>query len=687
MKKFLLPKIGLIAAVSMIPLVSQAGKNIVEGRTITVNQANMHHSRMTEFGFDLLKAPRLASESDVTVKPTITTASGEQIIFCGAVRTVDGVVEAYGGEDWGDGIEEFTIPAGTYTFFLYGVTKRSAGSIFLVKENVEVAEGFEISFDTADAVHQTNIVQRGPSGDVLYCDYDNEGTVGDAEDVILYNGAVAYWSGMDLYYNQMNYVKTNVTETDLEFVRMFNVPSKADGMLFSVLPVDFSKEEVGATPEGWMTVDEEFAITPVKKLDEEAWRELGMPEDEIPYTFIKYFLSFDGMWRGMIGSGITGPGFNSGKIGFYQPDGFDTKLAFVVFPMGSVVAGADSSIKAMPVVWSPDGVKQLGLNPVLDPNFFYTTSGRSFENTNPAFTGTPTKGIVGNCTPALVTAPEGSQVTFGYVGRLGESFDVDSWNMAAKYPNADLLGTDTNKVTVTIDGETVCSERVDYPDAVTWGKTGVYEINFSTNNVLIDDELPGIVKGTLTYDAATYGGLIPTLTMMQFKSTDGDVTDRFDSSSDATMSLYASTLKYNRTSGSASTRYVYYDYTTPEAVEVEWAATGSDDFKSLTVEADPDGDFIPGFGNHYNISLADITAEGWVDVRITVKAESGATQVQTITPAIKIGENSGVASMTDETSEAATIYYNLQGIRIAAPEAGQLVIRRQGDIVSKIVIK
>ncbi len=688
MKKLMLSKIGMIVALSAIPVASQAARNVVNGKTITLDQTQVRHNRMLEYGFGILKAPRLASESDVTVKPTVTTASGEQIIFAGAVRTVDGSVEVYGGEDWGDGIEEFTLPAGTYTFFVYGVTKRSAGSIFLVKENVAVGEGFEISFDTADAVNQIDIVQRAPSGDLLYCDYDNEGTVGDAEDVILYNGAIAYWSGMDLYYNQMNYVKTNVTaESDLQFVRMFNAPSKTDGMLFSIVPVDFSKTEVGATPEGWKTVDEEFAVTPVKKLDEEAWREMGLPEDEIPYTFIKYFLSFNGMWHGMLGSGITGAGFNSGKVGFYQPEDFDTPLAFVVFPTGSVVAGADSGIKAMPVTWSPEGVKQLGLNPVLDPNFFYTQSGRSFENTNPEFTGTPAKGIVGNCTPALVTVPEGSQVSFGYVGRLGESLDVDSWNMAAKYPNADLIGTDTNKVTVSIDGENVCSQRKDFPDAVTWGKTGVYEINFSTNNILIDNELPGLVEGTLTYDAATYAGLIPTLTMMQFKAADGTVTDRFETAAEATMSLYASTLKYNRTSGSSSSRFVYYDYTAPASVEVEWAPTGSKDFKSLTVEADPEGDFTPGFGSHYNVSMADIDTEGWIDVRISVKAESGAAQVQTLTPALKINKNSGVSSLTEGTSDSEPIYYNLQGIRIATPEAGQLVIRRQGSVVTKMVVK
>ena len=45
----------------------------------------------------------------------------------------------------------------------------------------------------------------------------------------------------------------------------------------------------------------------------------------------------------------------------------------------------------------------------------------------------------------------------------------------------------------------------------------------------------------------------------------------------------------------------------------------------------------------------------------------------------------GVAA--DADADAPVEYFNLQGMRVAAPAAGQLVIRRQGDAVSKILVK
>jgi len=38
----------------------------------------------------------------------------------------------------------------------------------------------------------------------------------------------------------------------------------------------------------------------------------------------------------------------------------------------------------------------------------------------------------------------------------------------------------------------------------------------------------------------------------------------------------------------------------------------------------------------------------------------------------------------DADSDAPVEYFNLQGVRIAYPQAGQILIRRQGDKVEKI---
>ena len=43
--------------------------------------------------------------------------------------------------------------------------------------------------------------------------------------------------------------------------------------------------------------------------------------------------------------------------------------------------------------------------------------------------------------------------------------------------------------------------------------------------------------------------------------------------------------------------------------------------------------------------------------------------------------------IADSDVNAPVEYYNLQGMRVANPEAGQLVIKRQGKTVSKIVVR
>ncbi|MDE6320972.1 MAG: fibronectin type III domain-containing protein, partial [Muribaculaceae bacterium] len=49
--------------------------------------------------------------------------------------------------------------------------------------------------------------------------------------------------------------------------------------------------------------------------------------------------------------------------------------------------------------------------------------------------------------------------------------------------------------------------------------------------------------------------------------------------------------------------------------------------------------------------------------------------------------NSGVLTVGQDDANAPVEYYNLQGVRVYNPAAGQLVIRRQGNTVSKIVIR
>ncbi|MDE6339691.1 MAG: hypothetical protein K2K97_07895, partial [Muribaculaceae bacterium] len=150
------------------------------------------------------------------------------------------------------------------------------------------------------------------------------------------------------------------------------------------------------------------------------------------------------------------------------------------------------------------------------------------------------------------------------------------------------------------------------------------------------------------------------------------------------MELYAAVTKYNYTTNG---KYKYYDFNAPAEVKVEWAPTGTTDFVALAPVADESKDFAPGYGSYYSVNMSDVTAtDGWIDVRITVTAESGAEQVQTITPAMYVNPSiTGINDVIEDNVNAPAVYYNLQGIRINQPNAGQLVIRRQGNKTTKLI--
>ncbi len=681
MNKFLLS--GLAAIVTVSASVADVSAAVRSTGDNTNDAARMTSSRELLFNQQktYLSAPAKASDTDVTVTPTVVQSNRDEFLFIGAVRMVDGAPEIYGGEVWDGEADPFTLPEGTYTFFAYGMTRKSLGSIFLVQKDQKVEAGFTISFDTTEGTNNINIKQISPSGEELKTDYDEDYTISVAEDVITFGGEVAFWAGSDLYYDQMYYIATNLTENDpdLEFTRLHVAPSLTDGMLFAICPIDFSKKEVGATANGWNMANYDIIDTPAKVKDMDAWREEGIPESEVPYTFIKYYIAYDNTMRALAGIGETGP-IDAGKVGFWQPADYEGKISFIVLPAGSVIAGHDSGIQCMPVTYvKGEGVVQLGYNPVFEPDFFFSSKGKVFDTNNPMFTRPATPAVIGNCTPALVTVSNGTSINFSFAGRHGEALPIDSW-YKDKYPNNKAIGF-TNKTSVSVNGKTISSKRENYPDKIDWEQKGVYKLTFSTDNILIDNELPGVATGTLTYDTETYNKLIPTVTYMTFTDAYGNVTDRFASAKDATMELYAAVTKYARQS------YAYYTLSAPADVKVEWAPTGTSDFAALNPVADESKDFAPGFGSYYSVDMSDVTVEdGWIDVRITVTAESGAEQVQTLTPAMYINpEVTGINDIIDDNAGAPAEYYNLQGIRINQPKAGQLVIRRQAGKTTKLI--
>lgn len=119
------------------------------------------------------------------------------------------------------------------------------------------------------------------------------------------------------------------------------------------------------------------------------------------------------------------------------------------------------------------------------------------------------------------------------------------------------------------------------------------------------------------------------------------MTDRLDVAQDSSVGLYASSMTFN--SAESSSFYLYYDYNTPAQIKVEYSPHGTGDNDTY--------------------------------------------QVQTIRPAFNIAQLAGVNTVEDDSIDAQAEYFNLQGIRIAKPEAGQTVICRRGSRSEKLIVR
>lgn len=85
------------------------------------------------------------------------------------------------------------------------------------------------------------------------------------------------------------------------------------------------------------------------------------------------------------------------------------------------------------------------------------------------------------------------------------------------------------------------------------------------------------------------------------------------------------------------------------------------------------------FRNQYKLESVEA---GTYDITVVVTVYQGNVQLYVVAYE---KSNSGIADIAAE--EAAAEYFNLQGVRIANPAEGQIVIRRQGNKVEKILVK
>lgn len=685
MKKFLLPILaGLALTATATPKL--IGTHIVEEGLKSTFTPNLKYQQLPQ------DRP-IKAGSEITVKPIIKNAPGDDIRNIILIREeADGFLTVFAGEknDQTGGFS-FQAEEGVYDLFCAGMGQGGTDKIYMFIENVTVNATTMPEINTADANKSVHAVNYGPNGQEVITGTP-QADEGCMVDIVRYNGSAIYFGSHSYKDPQTgSIIRTNDPNSSKFSLLRSQFLATTEAFLVAGFPIDFSKETIGSTGEGWQMGQLSFGSNPTYQKYQDfvtMMIEAGMAtEEDAAYAMSKYGLIVDGEVFGESGNGIFALGYDPAKVAIWAPEG-ECPIEHYIYASACQLTGFDSSFNSMPLRRGENGLEMVG---VVRSNGFltYFTRNNPTLNPNPLYSGTPTTALLGNCAPSVVMCPALGYIEVSTIGRRGEEMAVDSWNI---YDNIDPEGIEPifggvlpNEIFAYLNDEQLNDDRSGFPLGVNWNKNGIYKVDYSTTNVLVDNEIQGKVTATLEYNTATWNNTVPTSTVVSFLDKEGNINDRFENASDGELSLYAADMRFMW--DDAEAKNLYYSYGEVAEVKAEYAPYGTDNFKELPAEAYPAGDFFPGFGYNYRAALEGITERsdnGWFDLRLTVKDATESSMVQTISPAFYIGSLASVKGINADSNTEAT-YYNLQGIKVAHPHAGQIVIESKDGVTRKIV--
>jgi hypothetical protein len=166
------------------------------------------------------------------------------------------------------------------------------------------------------------------------------------------------------------------------------------------------------------------------------------------------------------------------------------------------------------------------------------------------------------------------------------------------------------------------------------------------NNNISVDGVSGENYMIVAYDENNEDLCAPTLQMLHFVNNDGTITTHFATADEGTLEFAGGDFNWHDEDGN-------WWFDEKEAtVCVEYAPYQSDDFTELEATEVPELYTMPGFGHFYRASLASVDKEstnGWYDLRIRLTDAAGNYQLQTISPAFKIDDQSGLKQVTADS--------------------------------------
>ncbi len=657
------------------------------------------------------KARCAASRADetcaLTLKLTYDQEKEEQPDFF--ATAYDSSVEYPDSWDLGffdeeSGAYAFTVKPGTYNIFLSVQSPR--GMIFLVKENVSVSADKTIELSTAEATNHITFKTLNRDGveikDDLLDPATDFTTVLDPGNIaemtwnldlcVIYNGNCA----ASYMINSFRMLKddgsiTSIADDDysiwvndngcMTFGRIdtFGDPSGM-GYVRHYAP-ECKTVEIVNDPADYVTVRERITPTPyVQPLD---------PDDEFAFkiedsaNFISYHIFKEGVptrrtFNGLISSGKIEGVDNSvmnicampnGKFDMWSSASISQANDGGTLEGAKVRVNADRSVTRISTVVSEyawDSFQDLEgrYTGMVDPIFAYYYEPMMAYGVSTPFAIVNPK----------IWDPGMPQFEYYFGGYMGESRFIDR------------LAAD---VTMKINGRQILDNAAGINDLFnSWWDTplekGKIELDITNTNHRTPEGLQGLNSVHMEFDTNLDDHEPPTLRALTVFDPAGMVQHSFESVEDAAMGfieLCANDLKMNENG------FYIFDNPAPQ-VTVEYSAWQRDDFKPIKVTEQTQHFNAPGFGRHFTGSLPAVTDKavyGWYDLRITLTDAAGNLQQQLISPAFQVRDMASMESIDSDSAAKVIAVYNIQGIRVERPAAGNIYIELLSDGTSRKV--
>lgn len=596
----------------------------------------------------------------------------------------------------------FTLPAGTYDILACGHTEREEpfrdGFYILIKEGVNIGEVTELNYNVEDAKKRVTFVQCGPDGKEISIP---KGGTGECYTMI-------DWHGFNIYRDHCgkneatNFQDIFINEVPKNFTfTRTDMGTTTKGILTYVTPVDFTTDTIKAGATGWQSAQMDFASSPLYTKFQD-WEKTKNNQS----SAIAWSLIIDDDRLDIRGHLLTNAELPTNILYSWTPEGYNNHFEYMLYASGnSIAADFSAAFFSLGFRRSPSGdkLRQVGRNfknQRLMGNVFAYGDNYLLTPSNPRYSGVVPQATLANCSPAAILLPMPSGVwEYDFFGRHGEDMVLDACDLATvtrknKFYTEVMGSKSPSNINIWVNDSLMCDTR----EAFAKFKfiDGKYRVELGTDNVLIDGEVPGFNKTVMEFNGGK-GQLRPTLTALQLRDKDDNVTDRFEHA-DGYVEFYCGAF----TGHSNSELRINYCTVSPlKSVDLWYAPAGTDKWAPIIAEEVPELFFMPGYGYCFRGQLSAVnvaSANKWYDLRVKITASDGSYQEQTLGSAFKLenADGSGVEGVeTDSYLALPADIYSLSGTLVAKgvrPEAvwnlqAGIYIVRQGSESRKVAVK